>query len=53
MLVDLRKSGRKISFSSFVEVSVRTLLIDPAVAETLERFGAGARRDPRRSDEVR
>jgi hypothetical protein len=44
VLVDLRRSGRKVSFSSFVEVSVRSLLRDPEIAETLERFGAAARR---------
>ena len=50
LLLDLRRSGRKISFSSFVEVSVRSLLVDPAVGETLERFGAAARRPSRRHD---
>jgi hypothetical protein len=44
VLVDLRRSGRKVSFSSFVEVSVRSLLVDPEIADTLERFGAAARR---------
>jgi hypothetical protein len=44
LLVDLRRSGRKISFSAFVEVSVRSLLVDPEVRETLERYGAAARR---------
>jgi hypothetical protein len=52
LLLDLRRdSGKKVSFSSFVEVSVRSLLSDPEVVETLARFGAAARRrSPHRED---
>ena len=43
-ILDLSRTGRKVSFSAFAEVSLRTLLASPDIARTLTTHGAAARR---------
>ncbi len=43
-IFDLRRSGCRVSFSSFVEVAMRELVSSGDLKPTLERHGACARR---------
>ncbi len=41
---DLRRSGKRVSFSGLVEVALRELIDRDDLAAVLEEYGAGARR---------
>jgi hypothetical protein len=43
-ILDLRRADRKVSFSAFAEVALRSLLAAPDIAATLSTHGACARR---------
>lgn len=45
-LLQLRKAGKRISFSALVEVCLREMVKNNGLAELLSRNGASARRKP-------